>query len=159
MLAVHGRIVSEHDNVTACGLYFQQRLLKPSKLATRVVALAPHMEVEHITAVSVDGDDFRVSWEGLSVLESQILRVVAILAILVSSFVTKPLPPELLDMVDSVVGVGFAEVLFVDGPGIMIAMNRIDGDISTFDGILDNICHLFCVSGYFCLRVSPDVVW
>ena len=145
--------------MAARSLDLQQCLLKPSELATWVVALAPHMEVEHVTAVGVVSDHFRASWEGLSVLEGQILSVVAILAILVSSFVTKPLPPVLLDMVDSVVGVGLAEVLLVYRPGIVIAMNRIDADISTFDGILDDSCHLFCVSSHFFLSVSPDVMW
>ena len=62
-------------------------------------------------------------------------------------------------MVDSVVGVGFAEVLFVHRPGIVISMDWIHCDISTFDGVLDDICYLLCVSSHFFLGICPDVVW
>ena len=88
MLAVHGRVVTEHDGVAAGGFDLEKLLLKPGELATRVVALTPHMEVEHVTTVGVVCDHFRASWERLSVLESQILRIVAIFAKLVRSFVT-----------------------------------------------------------------------
>ena len=38
-------------------------------------------------------------------------------------------------------------------------MDWIDCDISTFDGVLDDICYLLCVPSHFFLRICPDVVW
>ena len=69
MLAIEGRVVTEHDGVAAGGFDLEECLLKPGKLATRVVALAPHMEVEHVTTVGVVCNHFRASWESFTIVE------------------------------------------------------------------------------------------
>ena len=69
MLAIEGCVVTEHDGVAAGGFDLEKLLLQPGELATRVVALTPHMEVEHVTTVGVVCDHFRASWESFTIVE------------------------------------------------------------------------------------------
>ena len=69
MLAIVGCVVTKHNGVTASGFDLEECLLKPGELATGVVALAPNMEVEHVTTVGVVCDHFRASWESFTIVE------------------------------------------------------------------------------------------
>ena len=57
MLAVLGRVVSNHYGKATLSLYFKQLLLEPSKLVCWILTLTPNEEVEAVASVSVVSDN------------------------------------------------------------------------------------------------------
>lgn len=158
MLAVIRRIMAHQDRKTTLSLNFKKFLLEPSKLMAWVVALSPDVEIEHIAAVRVVCDNFGTCGKALAILEFQVHGVEAVLAILFQGLFIEPLGPECLDVVDGVVGVGCREVLLVNGPGVMVAVNWKYCNVRVLDSILNDVRDRFCVASNLLNGVRPDVM-
>jgi len=101
VLTVRRSVVSKHNGETTSSFNIQKRLLKPSELVSRILALTHKIPVERVTDIRVVGDDTRASWKTFSILElSDLFRVETILSILSGNIFTKPFRPVLFDVID-----------------------------------------------------------
>lgn len=84
-------------------LNFQQLLLKPGEHMSWVFSLPPRIPVESIARLCVISDDFRASWHLLFVEELNGHAIVAIFAELFIGFLSQPVLPHILELIDLVV--------------------------------------------------------
>ena len=158
VLLVRWCVVHEDNCKATLSLNLEELLLKPGELMAWIFTLLPHSHVAWISRSGVDSNDSSAGRKFLTILQINLLAVVAVLSELLLSFWSEPVAPHLLVLVDRVVWIWRAKILNIDRPSIMITLDWKDGDICIFDGILDHISHSLSVVCDLLNRIVPSVV-
>lgn len=124
---------------------------------TRVFSLSNQVPIHVITGLHVDSEDFGVG-DDSAVLEAELLGVVSVFAELFKSISVKPVSPGSFEPINWHVDAGLAEVLDIDGPGIVVALNGEDSDVGVGEFLLDGIGNVDSVGCHFFIGVVPHVV-
>ena len=103
MLALLRRVVRNQEGKSPLCFYLHQLLFQPSEHVSWIFSLPPGVPVETVACLSVVRNDARASWHSLLIQELDGHAVVAVLTELFVSFLSEPVLPHVLEVIDFII--------------------------------------------------------
>jgi hypothetical protein len=110
-----------------------------------------------VASLSIDANDLSIR-EDPAILKLQGGRIVPILSELMQSLIIEPVSPRPREPINRLIDVLCREVLHVHGPCIVVALDRVDGNIWRVEDSLDGESDIFGSIAHFKDIVRPHVV-